>query len=152
MVIALGGSILANQDGWGRSFADMTLILMRSQREAKGTGRILALIDRLNERSPLPILERRWLKRGYITTVTGIIPLGIVLVFKDPVKVMSVSGIIAADHTPLIVIAALFVNKTRLPKALQPGAFITSAMGAAGLFYLGFAVVYVLNLVDLLGS
>lgn len=41
IVIALGGSILANQDGWGRSFADMTLILTRVSATKRALARCL---------------------------------------------------------------------------------------------------------------
>ncbi|WP_242634329.1 Nramp family divalent metal transporter [Marinobacter salicampi] len=152
IIIAIGGSILANQDGWGRSFADMTLILTRSQRDTHGSGGFIGALDRLNRKLPWPLLERRWLKRLFIVTVTGLIPIAILLVFQDPVKVMSVSGIIAAAHTPFIALTALFVNRTRLPEELRPGLLTTSLMGLSGLFYLGFAVVYLLSLTGAFGS
>ena len=128
IIIALGGSILANQDGWGRSFADMTMILRRG---------IL---------SGLPDLSRRTFKRLFIVVVTGVVPVGIVLVFENPVQIMSASGIIAAVHTPFIVLTALFVNRTRLPQTLRPGLFYSLAMLVSGLFYLGFAALYFVQL------
>lgn len=90
---------------------------------------------------------RRYLKRLFVVSITGVIPIGIILAFKDPVAVMSASGIIAALHTPFIALAALYVNRTRLQTELRPGLFITLSMGAAGLFYLGFAGVYLWDLV-----
>lgn len=144
VLVALGGSVLANQDGWGRSFADMTLILLRPQRQRPGP--LLKGLLRLEERSGWPLLNRLTLKRCYIISVTGVLPLLILLLFRDPVQVMSASGIIAAAHTPFIVFAALFVNRTRLPRALRPGLFVTLATAAAGLFYCGFAVLYLRDL------
>ncbi|MGQ4877287.1 Nramp family divalent metal transporter [Billgrantia sp. LNSP4103-1] len=152
IVIALGGSILANQDGWGRSFADMTLIVTRTRREAGNGGLLLKSLDALDRHLPWPMYERRWLKRTYIVSVTGIVPLLILLAFSDPVQVMSVSGIIAAAHTPFIALAALYVNRTRLPKALRPGLAATATMAIAGVFYLGFAVLYLLNMAGLLNG
>lgn len=152
IVIALGGSILANQDGWGRSFADMTLIVTRTRREAGGSGPLSKSLNALDRRLPWPMFERRWLKRLYIVSVTGIAPLLILLVFSDPVQVMSVSGIVAAAHTPFIALAALYVNRTRLPPQLRPGGLATITMTAAGFFYLGFAVLYLLNMAGLLSG
>ncbi|MBW6392107.1 Nramp family divalent metal transporter [Billgrantia antri] len=152
IVIALGGSILANQDGWGRSFADMTLIVTRARREAAEPGPLLKGLTSLDRWLPWDMLERRWLKRLYIVVVTGIVPLLILLAFSDPVQVMSVSGIIAAAHTPFIALAALYVNRTRLPTALRPGLTATVTMTLAGLFYLGFAVLYLLNMAGLLNG
>lgn len=134
IVIALGGSILANQDGWGRSFADMTLILTRSQRNDQGAGALLKSLDALDRKLPWPLFERRWLKRLYIITVTGLVPVIILMLFSDPVQVMSVSGIIAAAHTPFIALTALYVNRSRLPSSLRPGIAATVIMGLAGLF------------------
>lgn len=146
IIIALGGSVLANQDGWGRSFADMTLILTRGQRAAGGSSPALSVLRWLENKTGLPMFERRYLKRLFVLTVTGVIPIGIILTFDDPVAVMSASGIIAAFHTPFIVLAALFVNRTRLSQELRPGMFVTFSMGMAGLFYLGFAGVYLWSL------
>lgn len=89
VVVALGGSVLANQDGWGRSFADMT--------------RILAGARRL----PLRLGEPRRAKRAYIAVVCGVLPAVVLLAFEDPVAIMSVSGIIGAIHTPVIVVLIL---------------------------------------------
>lgn len=150
IIIALGGSVLANQDGWGRSFADMTLILTRDKRAAGDPGPADNALHWLERRTGLPMFERRYLKnlkRLFVLTVTGLIPIGIILAFKDPVAVMSASGIIAALHTPFIALAALYVNRTRLPKTLRPGLFITLCMAASGLFYLGFAGVYLWDLI-----
>jgi Mn2+/Fe2+ NRAMP family transporter len=152
IVIALGGSILANQDGWGRSFADMTLIVTRTRREAGDSGLLLKSLNALDRRLPWPMFERRWLKRLYIVSVTGLVPLLILLAFSDPVQVMSVSGIIAAAHTPFIALAALYVNRTRLPSQLRPGGLATVTMTLAGLFYLGFAVLYLLNMAGVLNG
>lgn len=152
IVIALGGSILANQDGWGRSFADMTLIVTRAHREAGNSSWLSRSLSALDRWLPWPVFERRWLKRLYIVVVTGIVPLLILLAFSDPVQVMSVSGIIAAAHTPFIALAALYVNRTRLPTELRPGGVATVTMTIAGLFYLGFAMLYLLNMAGVVGS
>lgn len=144
IIVAIGGSVLANQDGWGRSFADMTLILTREQRAAE-QGWAYRTLTWLGNLFGVALFQRRNLKRLFIITVTGLIPALIILVFKDPVKVMSASGIIAATHTPFIVLTALLVNLLRLPRALKPHPFYIAMMGLSGVFYLLFAVVYLLN-------
>ena len=147
IIIALGGSVLANQDGWGRSFADMTLILTRDKRAAGQGGAVIRSLAWLQQKTGLPLLERRYLKRLFVITVTGVVPVGIILAFEDPVAIMSASGIIAALHTPFIALTALYVNRTRLPPQLRPGILTTSCMAAAGLFYTGFAGVYLWDLI-----
>lgn len=152
VITAIGGSVLANQDGWGRSFADMTLILLRSQRRKKSPVAVMRLIHTLEKKYNCRVLTRLVLKRFYIVTVTGLVPAVILALSRDPVKIMSASGIIAAVHTPFIVFISLYVNHTRLPRPLRPGSFYLGAMGAAGLFYLLFAAVYFVDLWGGLGS
>nr|WP_256526406.1 Nramp family divalent metal transporter [Gilvimarinus sp. DA14] len=147
IIIALGGSVLANQDGWGRSFADMTLILTRDLRDGRKSSKTLALENWLNNKTSITLFKRKTLKRIFVVTVTGIIPVFIVLLFKDPVKVMSASGIVAALHTPFIALTALYVNRTRLAHDIRPGIIATVSMTLAGLFYLGFAGIYLWDLV-----
>ncbi len=146
IVIALGGSVLANQDGWGRSFADITLILTRKQRNSGELNKALMAAKRAAGKLGFALFKRRHLKRIFVITITGLVPIAIVLAFKNPVKVMSASGIIAAMHTPFIALSALYVNRTRLPKTLQPSLMVTIFMVAAGIFYLGFAGVYLWDL------
>tara|TARA_R110002110_G_scaffold362241_1_gene572044 strand:- start:126377 stop:127735 length:1359 start_codon:yes stop_codon:yes gene_type:complete len=152
IVIALVGSVLANQDGWGRSFSDMTLILLRNSRQTERKNVLIRTLDRLQPHLKFDVYSRVVLKRIFIVLVTGIIPVIIILLFEDPVKVMSVSGIIAAAHTPFIVFLAFLVNRNELPKTLQPGFFASASMLMAGLFYLGFAGLYFADMAGLVGS
>lgn len=122
----------------------MALILTRDQRNAR-RGWAYRSMSWLGSKTGKAAFERRNLKRLFIVSVTGIIPAMIILVFKDPVKVMSASGIIAATHTPFIVLTALLVNLSRLPSALKPHPLYVGLMALSGLFYLLFAVVYLLN-------
>lgn len=145
IIVAIGGSVLANQDGWGRSFADMTLILSRHQRSAR-RGWAYRLMAGGDGAGGWSLLDRRKLKRFFILTITGVIPALIILVFEDPVQVMSASGIIAALHTPFIVLTALLVNMRRLPVEHRPGIFYVCSMALAGVFYLVFGGIYVWSL------
>lgn len=125
-VFALGGSVIANQDGWSRSFADITRLL---------------LPDRLG---PLDAgsrwLHRDVLRRAYAVVVTGVLPVVVFLTVRDPVAIMSASGVVGAAHTPFIVALILLVNRAHLPAAVRPGLVASTVLAAAGLFYLGFAL------------
>lgn len=63
--------------------------------------------------------------------------------------ILSVAGVVAAAHTPVVVYLTLYLNRTRLPKGLRPGWFATSWMVFAGLFYGGFALLHLLDLVGI---
>lgn len=126
-IFALGGSVIANQDGWSRSFVDITRLLVA--RSTQGPE---------EERS-------RWLERGrlrliYIVAITGLIPAILVLTVNDPVAIMSASGTIGALHTPFIAFLILLVNRAHLPATTRPGLLASALLASAGLFYAGFAV------------
>lgn len=122
-LFALGGSVIANQDGWSRSFADITLLLLG--------------------REP-PGWSRRRLQRLFGVVVTGALPAVVYLLVRDPVEIMSLSGVVAAAHTPFIVWLILVVNRRHLPAALAPGWWPTLLLAIAGTYYLGVSVLRIL--------
>jgi len=146
VVVAIGGSVLANQDGWGRSFADISLVLLR--RPGARSSRLHRMLRSAEVRVGWRFLQRTSLKRAYIATITGLVPLAIILVFEDPVEIMSVSGIIAAAHTPFIAGVTLLVNRSQLPEGLAPGRISTLCMLLAACVYGVFALGYFWNFLN----
>ncbi|PSN14954.1 divalent metal cation transporter [filamentous cyanobacterium CCT1] len=147
IVIALGGTIVANQDGWPRTFADATLILAGDRLN----------LQRGEENSPQgrqrptrnkPPRWRRWLadrealKNIYVITTVTLLPLVVFFWVRDPVNILEVGGIVAAVHTPVIVCLTLYLNKTKLPQDLQPGWLAAPAMVLSGLVFTVVAVLY----------
>ena len=140
VVIALWGTVVSNQDGWPRTFADSVLLLVSgsdgaSDGEAHGPWR-----RRLH--------DRRFLHRGFVVTTVTLVPLVVLWAVQDPVAILSVGGIVTAAHTPVLVALTLYVNHRHLPKDLRPGAITTALMVLSGVFFTGFAVLY---FSDLLG-
>ena len=84
----------------------------------------------------------------YVASVTGVIPVAIVLLVEDPVAIMSASGTIGALHTPFIVFLILLVNRLHLPDELRPGALASALLATAGIFYALFAVLRMTVQVD----
>lgn len=145
IVVALGGSVLANQDGWSRSFADMTLLMPLQGHEAGGDAqaerrgpRWLRLLTAWRPESMRP---RQALEIGYAVVVTGLLPAAVIVIVRDPVRIMSASGIVATAHTPFIVITTLLLNR-KLPEPGRPGRFYTATTALAGAFYSVFALLY----------
>lgn len=151
VIIALGGTVLANQDGWSRTFADATLLLL-GRRQSRGTedeqpqrraGKRLAKISKILH---VDLTTRLRLKNAYaIVWATGL-PLLAFLMVRDPVTLLSIGGIIATAHTPFVVGLTLYLNLSRLPRAHRPGVLTIAGMLCAGLFYGGFAALYFLDL------
>lgn len=131
--VALSGTILADQDGWGRTFADATRLLVPRAWRDQSRARNL-----LNDR------ER--LKNVYAVAATAVLPLLVLIMAREPVRVLSIGGIVAAAHTPVIVFLTLYLNRRQLPRALQPGLLMFTLTAAAGLFFLVFALVYFADL------
>jgi Mn2+/Fe2+ NRAMP family transporter len=149
--IALGGTIVANQDGWPRMFADATLILAgdRLQEGQNGenegeNGHNGRRRSRSSQRSGWLrwLSDRKHLKDVYVVVTVAALPLLIFFLVRDPVDILEVGGIVAAVHTPAVVGLTLYLNKTKLPKALQPGWFAFSVMVLSGLFFTVVAILY----------
>jgi hypothetical protein len=64
-------------------------------------------------------------------------------VVQDPVTIMSMSGVVAAVHTPFIVTLILLVNWRHLPRVVRPGLLATGLLALAGCFYLGLSLLRV---------
>ena len=131
--VALWGSILSNQDGWGRMYADATLMLMPRSRE------------RLKLGGSRPNLRRRY-KTIYILVVLTALPIIVFLLLRNPVDILSIAGIITAAHLPIVVTLTLYLNLRYLPRNLGPGAFFIASTVIAILFYGFFSVFFFYDL------
>lgn len=78
--------------------------------------------------------------------VVTVLPLVVFFLVREPVEILSIAGIVAAVHTPVVVFLTLYLNLTRLPRELRPDWFSSAAMIASGLFFTTFAVLYFLSL------
>jgi Mn2+/Fe2+ NRAMP family transporter len=135
IVIALWGSVLANQDGWGRMFTDATYMLLGQRR---GGGRLRSLLS-----------NRQHLRNAYIAVVLTAFPAILFLIIRDPVRILAAGGIISATHMPFVVFLTLFLNRRRLPKAYRPGLFWFVIMVIVGLYYSYFAGYFFYDLLGL---
>ncbi|MBE0428295.1 MAG: Nramp family divalent metal transporter [Thermoleophilia bacterium] len=129
--VALWGSVLANQDGWGRMYADATLILLRRRG-----------IDESSKPR-----RRLLLRNGYVIAVLTAAPVAVYLLLRDPVGILFIGGAISAAHIPVVVSVTLYLNLRRLPRALAPGPVWIAATLAAVLFYAFFTGFYFYELI-----
>ncbi|WP_224999408.1 Nramp family divalent metal transporter [Cesiribacter sp. SM1] len=152
ILIALVGTILSNQDGYGRMFADGTVILalpylqkkklvdpelpLAAENKAKPTDDLSGRKKKFTSF----ILNKELLRIIYAVALGAIVPIIVFFIVKDPVEILSVAGTVAAVHTPVVVFLTLYLNRTRLPAPLRPGKFITAAMWLSGFAYGAFAV------------
>ena len=86
------------------------------------------------------MLNKRWLRVFYAILLGALVPIVVFFLVRDPVEILDVAGTIAAVHTPIVVFLTLHLNRTRLPKEVRPGLFITGAMWLSGFAYGAFAV------------
>ncbi len=129
ILIALLGSVLSNQDGYGRMFSDATLIV--------GRKRVEALAGKLEKKYKYAgrIREKQYISNFYRIVFTAALPAMVYVWFNDPVEIMSVAGIISAIHIPFIIFGTIYLNKKTIPVNLQPGIFSYILFWIAGLFY-----------------
>lgn len=152
MCIALLGTILSNQDGYGRMFADGTEILLipilrkkhlvdaDSPNDPKKVNIADGNVTQRKRRLIKLLLNQPLLRKLYAVLLGAICPLIVFFIVKNPVDILTVAGTIAAVHTPVVVYLTLRLNRTRLPERARPGRFFTIVMWLAGIAYGAFAV------------
>ncbi|PMB53747.1 manganese transporter [Fischerella thermalis CCMEE 5201] len=132
--ITFCSTVLSVEDGFGRMFADGTQIILQ------GFG-----------------VRGRWtnekfLQRVYIVVLLAILPIAIYLFFGQPVGLLQTAGAIEAAHIPIVTGLTLFLNHRMLPKELRPSKTIFAGTAIAGIFFAVFAVIYLLQLIGVIGS
>jgi len=130
--ITFMSTMLSDQDGFGRMFADGTAILFGRQNVS----------SRWN--------DRKFLKKAFVWILLGALPIVTYLLAGEPVGLLKLAGVIEAAHIPVVTGLILYLNKRKLPRDLQPSGFIFGATVMAGLFFALFAIVYILQLVGII--
>ena len=131
MALTFVSTLLSSIDGYSRML---------------GEGLELVRRGRLHWISP----ER--LKQGLLLVVLSALPAGTYLLVGDPVRLLQLAGGIEAVHIPFVTGLVLYLNKKTLPQALQPSGVSFWGTMLAGLFFGGFALVYLLQLAGMLGD
>ncbi|WP_373529950.1 Nramp family divalent metal transporter [Nostoc sp.] len=132
--ITFCSTVLSVEDGFGRMFADGTQILLQ------GFG-----------------VRGRWtnekfLQRFYIVVLLVALPIAVYLFFGEPVGLLQTAGGIEAAHIPIVTGLTLYLNHRMLPKELQPSKIIFGGTAIAGIFFGVFAIIYLLQLLGIIGS
>jgi Mn2+/Fe2+ NRAMP family transporter len=122
-------TVLSDQDGHGRLFANGTRRLLQA---AGVRGRWL---------------DEARLRRLFVLTLASALPIAVYLAAGQPVTLLAIAGVVEAAHIPLVAALTLYLGRTRLPRDLQPGRVAFACTVAAALFFLAFAVAYVVQLV-----
>lgn len=132
--ISFWTTALTNQDGWGRMFSSGTKILIR---QFNITGKWTGFES---------------LRKIYIVGLLIVLPCGLFLIMGKPVSLLMVAGGIEAGHIPVVAYLVLYLNKTKLPQGLAPSRFSFLATAIAGLFFVLFAVFYILQITGLIST
>jgi Mn2+/Fe2+ NRAMP family transporter len=129
IAVALAGTILSNQDGWGRMFADATLILLApvfkrndARRQQDVNTDKASVEDKHRSWWSKLVRSRSKLRNAYAIVIGTIIPLIVFFLVRNPVDILTVAGTVAAVHTPVVVFLTLYLNMKRIAKPLRPDA------------------------------
>ncbi|WP_315787961.1 Nramp family divalent metal transporter [Fischerella sp. JS2] len=131
--ITFCSTVLSVEDGFGRMFADGTQIILQ------GFG-----------------VQGRWtkekfLQRIYVVVLLAVLPITVYLFFGQPIGLLQTAGAIEAAHIPIVTGLTLFLNHRMLPKELRPSKIIFAGTAIAGIFFAVFAVIYLLQLLGIVG-
>lgn len=124
---------LSDQDGFGRMFADGTQIILQG----------FGVQGRWTD-------EKLW-QRIYIVVLLMALPIAIYLIFGEPVGLLQTAGAIEAAHIPIVTGLTLYLNHQILPAELRASKYTFWATVVAGLFFAVFAVIYLLQLLGIIG-
>jgi hypothetical protein len=122
-------TVLSDQDGFGRMFADGTRRLLGSRWTS---GRWA---------------DEAFLQRGFVLVLVTALPIALYLTTGEPVALLKLAGAIEAAHIPVVAGLTLYLNRRDLPPDLRPSWLTAGATLLAALFFAAFAVLYVVQLV-----
>ena len=122
-------TVLSDQDGFGRMFADGTRRLLRSW----GIGGRW--------------VEETFLQRGFVLVLVTALPIALYLTTGSPVALLKLAGAIEAAHIPIVAGLTLYLTRRDLPPDLRPSWLTAGATLLAALFFAAFAALYVVRLV-----
>jgi Mn2+/Fe2+ NRAMP family transporter len=123
-------TVLSDQDGFGRLFANGTQIVAERWRV------------------PRQWLDERLLTRAYVLSLVTALPILLYLIAGEPVGLLKVAGAIEAAHIPVVTGLILYLNHRILPAGLKPSWPVFLATAVSGLFFAAFAAIYVLQLLS----
>jgi Mn2+/Fe2+ NRAMP family transporter len=127
--IGFWSTVLSDQDGFGRMFADGTRLLLRRGGREPAWAREAAL------------------RRVFVIVVLTAAPMALYLAVGKPVGLLKLAGAIEAAHIPVVAGLTLFLNARVLPEELRPSWPSRLAAGFAGAFFAVFAVLYLHQIV-----
>lgn len=130
LLVGFFGTVLSNQDGWARLFADGTR----------------ALAAKRLPRDDSPWLVEARLRRIYALVLLSLAPALVVVLIGQPVALLKLAGAIEAAHIPVVAVLTLTINRRLLPAPLRPSRFTLVATGVAAAFFAAFAGVYLAQL------
>ena len=90
--------------------------------------------------------DTKQIQFAYLIVLGTIAPIVLLAFYSQPLQVLSIAGVIGAGVIPFVAFPILWLNKTRLPKDLQPSAFSFWATFISGLFFTAVIVLYLLHL------
>ena len=120
-------TVLSDQDGFGRMFSGGTKILLKRFKK------------------PGWMTEEN-LRRFFVLILVTVFPVLLYLWMGEPVELLKIAGAIEACHIPFVVVLILYLNHKSLPAGLKPSMISFSFTLVAGLFFLLFATIYILQL------
>jgi Mn2+/Fe2+ NRAMP family transporter len=133
--ITFCSTTLSVQDGFGRMFADGTQILLQGFGVQRGRW-----------------TNERFLRKFYIAVLLAGLPIGVYLFFGRPIGLLQTAGAIEAAHIPVVAGLTLFLNRRMLSRQLRPSGLTFWGTVIAGAFFAIFAIIYLLQLVGVLGG
>jgi Mn2+/Fe2+ NRAMP family transporter len=118
--IGFWDTVLSDQDGHSRMFADGTRLIMPSLKK----------------------YSEATLRRVFVLGLVTVPPIALYAVIGEPVQLLKMAGAIEAAHIPVVAALTLYLNRTQLSAGLRPSPFSVAATTLAAAFFAAFAGYY----------
>ena len=96
-------------------------------------------------------MDEKRLMRLYLVLLVTVFPILLFVLVGEPVAILKIAGTIEAIHIPIVGALVLHLNHRQLPKGLRPGRVTLGLAYAAIVFFGGFAALYVLQQIGVMG-
>ncbi|WP_438029893.1 hypothetical protein [Sorangium sp. So ce233] len=125
LFVTLTGTVLSDQDGFGRMFSEGTRILLRG-RGARGGW----------------LRDERLVRRLYVLGLLMVVPIAVHLAVDEPITLLQLAGAIEAAQIPIVTVLVLCLNRRRLAPERRPSLGSVIANGLSAAFFAVFAALY----------
>ncbi|MFB6130318.1 MAG: Nramp family divalent metal transporter [Salinigranum sp.] len=92
------------------------------------------------------LLQRHHLVSAYVVVFATVVPIGLILLVRNPMQILAFAGIVSAAQAPFYAAFTLWANRRLLPREYRPGPVWSAGLALGALFFGTATTLYFLGL------